>query len=100
MLAGSQVLPDLQHAVLQHQHLRQRVVEERRAEGHVGGRGPGLAEPHLELARRLARFLDGLFGRGCGRGSGERSLVSIGWLGNGWGGRFGKGRDWLTFRAR
>jgi hypothetical protein len=59
--AGSNVIADRQHAVLQRKKLRQRVVEEGCAEGNVGGRLAIVGQAHLELSRWL---LSGRFGRG------------------------------------
>jgi hypothetical protein len=59
--AGSNVIADRQHAVLQRKKLRQRVVEEGCAEGDVGGRLAIVGQAHLELSRWL---LSRRFGRG------------------------------------
>jgi hypothetical protein len=64
---GRNVVAHLEHAVLQRKQLRQRVVQERRAEGDVGGRLAVVGQAHFELARGLlgaAAGLDG--GRGLG----------------------------------
>jgi hypothetical protein len=63
---GRNIVAHLEHAVLQRKQLRQRVVQERRAEGDVGGRLAVVGQAHFELARGLlgAAGLDG--GRGLG----------------------------------
>ncbi|KAH6083683.1 hypothetical protein HBI67_026660 [Parastagonospora nodorum] len=59
--ARRNVVAHLEHAVLQRQQLGQRVVEERRAEGHIRGRLPVVGQPHFKLAGGL---LGGAGGRG------------------------------------
>jgi len=62
ILACCNLLADLQHTVLQRQQLSQRVIEEGRTEGDIGGRLARGGNPHFQLSRGLASLLGSFLG--------------------------------------
>ena len=54
ILACSDVVADLEHAVLERKELAESVVEEGGGEGDVGGRSARVGKAEFELTRRFA----------------------------------------------